>query len=188
MQKKPQKLPQVNSAGWVLHHHPIPSWQIQGRLVTNVSLWNYSNRPMLQPFQHRTLGSLNQSSAAALEDKLYLPCKIYSSLRFTQEARQGPGSIQGCMVSQGKGPPGQLSSSTAHPTPRRPLVPASQPHTCCFHSGLMLRQYFHTMFFRHSSRSSSEACGREGGQGTQAAWLLPSADNRHVPTIGSWPK
>lgn len=30
-------------------------------------------------------------------------------------------------------------------------------HTCCFHSGLMLRQYFHTMFFMHSSRRSSEA-------------------------------
>ena len=36
----------------------------------------------------------------------------------------------------------------------------------------MLRQYFHTMFFRHSSRSSSEACGREGGQGSLAPFPL----------------
>lgn len=39
----------------------------------------------------------------------------------------------------------------------------------------MLRQYFHTMFFRQSSRRSSEAWGHKRGQGSQAAWLPPPA-------------
>ena len=64
---------------------------------------------------------------------------------------------------------GTLQVVPAAPSPVHACRLALQ--TCCFHSGLMLRQYFHTMFFMHNSRSSSEACGHKPHQGTWTAWL-----------------
>lgn len=96
------------------------------------------NQTIAAAFRHRALGSLYQSSGVH---------PSYSSLIFIHEAKEG------------------LAFFKWYPLLLWPhwLVHACllALHTCCFHSGLILRQYFHTMFFMHSSRRSSEACGHE---------------------------
>lgn len=62
----------------------------------------------------------------------------------------------------------------------RPNTCGQVVHTCCFHSGLILRQYFHTMFFMHSSRSSSEAYVKSRIRATSQP-VLPTEDPQKAP-------